>query len=90
MFAHGLEWLAREGRPAPGVRGLLALYVNPAFPQPLTLPGRVVAHRAGADGLWAQFEFEGLSPPVSELIEKLVFRHHRRQIAEARGAAAGH
>lgn len=88
IFAHGLEWATREARPARGLRGLAVVHINPAFPQPLQLPGVVVAHRAGAEGLWAQFEFEGLAAPVTELLEKLVFRHHRRQIAEAKGGGS--
>lgn len=84
MFAHGLEWVTRESRPADGARGVVTLYVNPGFPQPLRLAGTVVSHRADEAGLWAQFRFESLSGPVVEMLEKLVFRHHRRQIAERR------
>ena len=88
MFAHGIEWVTRDSRPVAGTRGVVTLYVNPAFPQPLRLPGAITGHRADEGGLWAQFEFQGLGAQLVEMLEKLVFRHHRRQIAEARSAAS--
>ena len=87
MYAGGVEWLPRDVRPVSGARGLLTLYVNPSFPQPLVLAGQVTGHRADAQGLWARFAFAGLSPAVVDLLERLVFRQHRREVAEARGAA---
>ncbi len=88
VFAHGVEWASHGERPAVGTRGVAELYVNPAFPQPLSLPGVVVGQRESGEQHWTQVEFAGLTLPVIELLEKLVFRHHRRQIAEARGASA--
>jgi hypothetical protein len=86
LYAGGIEWLAQDVPPAVGSAGVLTVYVNPSFPQPLQLPGVVVSHRAGEKGTWAQFEFQGQSAAVVDLLEKLVFRHHRRQVAEARAA----
>lgn len=89
MYAGGVEWPARERRPVTGTSGRLTLYVNPAFPQPLVLQGRVTGYRSDGQGLWAQFAFVGLGPGVVELLEKLVFRQHRRQVASARGSGGG-
>lgn len=89
MYAGGVEWLARDRRPVTGAAGRVTLYVNPAFPQPLVLHGRVTGYRSDAQGLWVQCAFLGLAPAVVELLEKLVFRQHRRQVASARGGA-GH
>ena len=86
MYAGGLEWLALERRPPSGVRGRLTLYVNPVFPQPLVLHGQVTGHRSDGQGLWTQFAFAGVSAPVVDMLERFVFRQHRRQVAEARGA----
>lgn len=87
MYAGGVEWLTREQRPVTGARGRLTLYVNPAFPQPLALYGQVTGYRSDGQGLWAQFAFIGASPAVVDLLERLVFRQHRRQVAGARGAS---
>jgi hypothetical protein len=35
----------------------------------------------------AQLEFHGLSDAVIEMIEKLIFRHHRRRVAGAKTAS---
>jgi hypothetical protein len=88
LFANGLEWLGGDSPPPAGASGVITLYVNPAFPQPLQLPGTVRSHRAEGRGHWVRFEFLGQSPAVVDLLEKMLFRHHRRQVAEAR--AAGH
>jgi hypothetical protein len=88
MYAGGIEWLAREACPPSGAHGRLTLYVNPVFPQPLVLHGRVTGHRSDPQGLWTQFAFTGLSPPVVDLLERFVFRQHRRQVAESRGLHA--
>ncbi len=84
MYAAGLEWLATGQRPVAGAAGRVALFINPAFPQPVIIHGQVSGHRADAQGLWAQFAFAGLSPAVVDLLERLVFRQHRRQVAGAR------
>jgi hypothetical protein len=92
LFARGLEWPAERGVPATGTRGIILLQVNPAFAQSLNLPGVVVGERRAPDGHWVQFLFEGLGDRVVELLERLIFRRHRRQVAGAHGqggASAG-
>jgi len=86
LNAHGLEWLLAGEEPLPGV-GLVSLHVSRNFPQPLLLPGRIVGQQRDAEGTWVRFAFEGLTPSVTELIERLVFRHHRRLVAGTRGTA---
>ena len=86
MSARALEWF---GGPAPpsGATGLLALYINPALPQPLRIPCVVVGQRIIDDARAIQLRFAGLSEAVVDLLEKLIFRHHRRLVAGARLAA---
>lgn len=85
LHANGLEFQPVDTRPPSGTCGVVSLFINRGFPQPLELPGRIAAYRSDGDGLWAQFAFEGLSAHVTDMLEKLIFRHHRRQVAEARG-----
>jgi hypothetical protein len=59
------------------------LYVNPSLPQPLKLPA-VVVGTSHNDMRTARLQFTGLSASVVELIEKMIFRHHRRRVAGAR------
>lgn len=84
LHGAGVEWLVTDDAPAPGL-GLVSLYVSRNFPQPLVLPGRVTGIRDDERGRWSQFRFEGLAPMSAELLEKLIFRHHRRAVAGTRG-----
>lgn len=83
----GLEWEGAEEAPV-GATGLLKLYINAALPQPLSLPCLVVAERHGAASRVAQMRFVGVSEVVADLLEKLIFRHHRRLIAVSKHATA--
>jgi hypothetical protein len=81
--ARGLEWIGADA-PAVAATGLIDLYINSALPQPLRLPGRVIGEHFHKDLRAAEIQFSGLSEPVVEFIEKLIFRRHRRLIAGAR------
>jgi hypothetical protein len=76
------EW-AGDDAPAIGSTGLLMLYVNPSLPHPLKIPCvvRAASHNPSTS---TQLQFTGLSETVVELIEKMIFRHHRRSVAGAR------
>ncbi|HET8755005.1 MAG TPA: PilZ domain-containing protein [Solirubrobacteraceae bacterium] len=85
LFAQGLEWEASAPEPPAGQAGIVHLQVNPAFPQRLVLPGAVAGVRRGADGDWVQFRFEGIGDRVVAMLERLIFRRHRRQVAGTHG-----
>jgi len=73
--------LPRKILPDPGKRVMLRIHFDACRALPLELPGQVV-HAPGAHvGLVA---FQGLSESVRDAMERLVFRQHRRQVAEAR------
>lgn len=84
----GFEWTGDDA-PEIGSTGLLMLYVNPSLPQALKIPCvvRAASHNARAS---TQLQFTGLSESVVELIEKMIFRHHRRLVAGARLAPVRH
>jgi len=75
------SWRVRPPAPHVGSAGLLEIYLKDWLPQPLQLIGRVA--EASADGL-LQFQLEQQSDGLTEQIERMVFRRHRRQIAGAR------
>jgi hypothetical protein len=87
MSARALEWVGEAG-PAAGATGLLSLYINPALPQPLRIPCVVAGQRIIDDSHATQLRFMGLSEAVVDMLEKLIFRHHRRLVAGARLAAS--
>jgi hypothetical protein len=83
LAASGMEWIGDDA-PQTGATGLVDLYINTTLPQPLKLPATVISNVAHADSGAAQMQFSGLSDQVVDLIEKLIFRHHRRLVAGAR------
>lgn len=86
MSSRALEWFG-EHRAQTEATGLLSIYINSALPQPLKIPS-IVAGEAVINGARAtRFRFVGLSDAVVDMIEKLIFRHHRRLIAGAKHAA---
>jgi hypothetical protein len=89
LGAHGLEWTGAAAPPA-GVTGLLQIYINPALPQPLKIPCVVIGERTHNSERVAQLQFRELSEAVVELLEKLIFRHHRRLVKGARGSSPSH
>ena len=88
FHAQGLEWRIDDEEVQPGP-GLVELHVSRHFPQPLVLPGRIVGVREDAEGRWVGFAFEGLTPSVIDLLERMIFRHHRRLVAGTRTLPRG-
>lgn len=79
LAAHEIEW---ETATAPAVGSLLLIeaYVCPRYPRPLLLPATVKDSTGGR----VRAVFDDLGAPVQDLLEKLIFRHHRRLIAATR------
>lgn len=84
LTSHALEWFGERTPPAAET-GLLSLYINHALPQSVKIPC-VVESDQSPDGLPARLRFVGLSEAVVQLLDKLIFRHHRRLVAGARHA----
>ena len=83
MTSRALEWFADQ-MPAVGSTGFLSIYINSALPQPVKIPCLVCGERLADNLRAAQLRFIGLSDAVTEQLEKLIFRHHRRLVAGAR------
>lgn len=79
--ALGATWKAAGAVMQPGNEGVLEIYLRDSLPQPLRLLGRITA--VDPDGK-VKARFIPPSETISDLIEKLAFRRHRRQIAGAR------
>jgi hypothetical protein len=69
--------------------GRLRMVLDPRLPQCLELPARVIATRAEATGATLWVRFEEHDGALEAALERQVFRRHRRQVAQARRAAAG-
>jgi len=83
LSSHALEWFG-ERAPAQAEPGLLTLYINAALPQSVKIPCILESQRLAEGQRVAQLRFAGLSDAVVQLLDKLIFRHHRRLVAGAR------
>jgi hypothetical protein len=80
-----IEWQIGLMQVSRGASGIISIWMNPHIPLPLRLPCRIdnVIERNGH--AWAQARFEYLAHNVSDGLGQVIFRHHRRQVAIARG-----
>jgi hypothetical protein len=81
--AHGMEWEG-DSLPAEGNFIKIELYLYPRYPRPLELIGQVISIQAQGECGKITVVFVGLSEAVEDWIEKIIFRHHRRSIAQRR------
>lgn len=83
LGADALEWSGGK-LPADGQPLLLEIYLHSSYPRPLRLVGFCTNRKSGTGAPSCRVVFEGLSESVQDVLEKLIFRHHRRAIAQAR------
>jgi hypothetical protein len=79
--AVGAVWQGHTPYPEMGNQGVLEIYLRDCIAEPLRLVGRIAS--IGPDGrIKARFVPPG--EHISDLLEKLAFRKHRRQVAGAK------
>jgi hypothetical protein len=77
----GAVWTQKSAPPAVNSNGLLEVFLKEFVAEPLRLVGRIAS--VGQDGR-VKMQFEPMNPTVADMMEKLAFRRHRRQVAGAR------
>lgn len=80
----GVRWLLRPDETAPQGEGVVEIYLHPVVLQPLRWPARIVHN----DRHHAEAEFAPLGEAAQQALERHVFQHHRRAVAEARAAGS--
>jgi hypothetical protein len=84
----GVAW--RGNVPEPGSKIFLELYIQRGLPKPLCCYGEVVSTADEYAAGKARVRFVGLTGAALSWLEKLIFRHHRREVAFQRsGKASG-
>jgi hypothetical protein len=76
----GVAWRG-ESVPAPGEQVFLELYIQRGLPKPLCCYGEVVTSPEDYAAGIARARFVGLSGSAHDWLDKLIFRHHRREVA---------
>ena len=84
LSAGGVTW--RGDVPSPGQRVYLELYIQRGLPKPLCCYGEVVSSADEFAAGTARVRFIGLTGAARAWLEKLIFRHHRREVAYRRAA----
>jgi Atypical PilZ domain, cyclic di-GMP receptor len=84
--ALGAMWRGSGTLPEAGEQGIAEIYLRDCLAEPLRLAGRVT--NVTPDG-HIKVKFLPMGEAVSDLIEKLAFRRHRRRIAGARQPRRG-
>ena len=78
--AHGASWTVIGPAPESGEQGVLRIYLHESLPQPLELLATISA----VEGALVRAHFESMPDGVGELIQRLAFLCHRRDVADAR------
>jgi hypothetical protein len=82
LGSRGIEWLPPEGRaPGPDEDIWICFKPDPGLLQPLQFAARVCDSKPSEAGLIVVAEFETLGEAVTDLVEKMIFRQHRRKVA---------
>ncbi|MEO0435476.1 MAG: PilZ domain-containing protein [Pseudomonadota bacterium] len=84
VSASGVAWHGQV--PNPGSTVYLQLYIKRGLPKPLCCYGKVVSTEEEFAAATARVSFIGLTGAARSWLEKLIFRHHRREVAFMRSA----
>lgn len=79
--AQGATWKMASPSCKPGDEGVLEIFLKDVLVEPLRMLGRVAS--VSADGQ-IKVKFAAQTETIADLIEKLAFRKHRRQVAGSR------
>lgn len=83
LWMTGVSWsTVADQLPKVGERLWLSLYLDAGIPQPLQLPIRVTGVVRETPGGRVAARLEPLGEPLEDLIGRLIFRQHRRTIAQ--------
>lgn len=84
----GIRWHCEQLVAQSGETVMISLFLHACSAQAVQWEANILANEPAEDGghyCWA--EFEALPDAMTQYLERLIFRHHRRQIAEERGAS---
>ncbi len=79
--ALGAIWRGATPLPEAGTQGVAEIYLRDFLPDPLRLVGRITS--VTPDGQ-IKARFNPPNETIADLMEKLIFRQHRRQVAGSR------
>ncbi|MET0048725.1 MAG: PilZ domain-containing protein [Sedimenticola sp.] len=81
LGAEGVGWEASESPFSVGQQVWIYLHLDRRLPQALKLPAIISEISQQEDGRWLYASFLDQGERFSDLLQKVIFRHHRRQVA---------
>lgn len=84
LASDGIEWICNDSPPTEGHSIWVNLYIDSRIPEAMTIPARVLTVCEGLRGFTVVARYELLGEVVQEQMDKMIFRHHRRMIAQSR------
>ena len=84
LSADGMGWTQAGRVPSPCQQIWISLYIDQRLPRALRLPASVISLNTENTQHRVLVRFEHLGESVSEMLEKFIFRHHRREVARMR------
>jgi hypothetical protein len=79
--SQGAVWHASTPLPPAGKPGIVEIHLRDFLAEPLRLPGSLTAVSPEGE---VTARFTPVGEPLADLLERLIFRHHRRQVAGIR------
>ena len=79
--SQGALWRTSAPLPTAGAQGVVEIHLRDFLAEPLRLVGTLT--QVSADGE-VTVRFAPVGEPLADLLERLIFRHHRRQVAGIR------
>ncbi len=84
LAATSIEWKCQDSPPGIGDNVWVNIHLDNRIPEAMKIAARVLTVREDAHGAIVCAEFEFLGGVVQDQMEKMIFRHHRRRIAQSR------
>ncbi|WP_298290310.1 PilZ domain-containing protein [Thiomonas sp.] len=86
LSSHKLRWASEEALDV-GRHVWARIYLRHRIALPLVLPGVITELLPDRGQFWHTLELQGLDATVQNDLDRLIFRHHRRQVARQRKGA---
>ena len=84
LTAGGIEWKYQNTPPGIGESIWINLYLDNRIPEAMKIPARVLTVCEEERGASICARFENMGDVVQDQMEKMIFRHHRRTVAQSR------
>ena len=79
-----IAWGGGGPLPTPGSTVFVQAYIQHGTPKPLCFYGEVISSQEDCDTGCARVRYLGLAGSAQSWLDKLIFRHHRREVAYRR------